>query len=149
MHEITYSFSEEYSGQNKLKVITIDTAAKTVAEMMDIYNLSNDQRLQISDILADHNDEFWSQLLFGIGSSNGSYALVQVAWEQIGNAGEQPYWSWYGYESRVEWCACFVSWCALQCGYIDKGVLPLTVGGSSPVLRGLKFLFAPVYYEWG
>lgn len=20
----------------------------------------------------------------------------------------QPYWSWYGFNSRVEWCACFV-----------------------------------------
>lgn len=36
----------------------------------------------------------------------------------------QPYWSWYGYESRVEWCACFVSWCAEQCGYISAGIIP-------------------------
>uniref|UniRef100_UPI002FDAFC9D CHAP domain-containing protein n=1 Tax=Bacteroides pyogenes TaxID=310300 RepID=UPI002FDAFC9D len=28
----------------------------------------------------------------------------------------QPYWSWYGFESRVEWCACFVSWCYGQAG---------------------------------
>ena len=24
----------------------------------------------------------------------------------------------------MEWCACFVSWCADQCGYIDSGVIP-------------------------
>lgn len=24
----------------------------------------------------------------------------------------------------MEWCACFVSWCAEQCGYIDAGVIP-------------------------
>ena len=31
---------------------------------------------------------------------------------------------WYGFGSRVEWCACFVSWCANECGYIDTGVIP-------------------------
>ena len=36
----------------------------------------------------------------------------------------QIYWSWYGFESRVEWCACFVSWCAEQCGYISAGIIP-------------------------
>lgn len=54
----------------------------------------------------------------------GSQAIVQVALTQEGNAGGQPYWSWYGFGSRVEWCACFVSWCADQCGYLDAGVIP-------------------------
>ena len=30
--------------------------------------------------------------------------------------GGYPYWSWYGFNSRVEWCACFVSWCYNQAG---------------------------------
>ena len=47
---------------------------------------------------------------------------------QIGNEGGQPYWSWYGFDSRVEWCACFVSWCADQCGYIDSGLIPKFAG---------------------
>ena len=38
------------------------------------------------------------------------------------------YWSWYGFNSRVEWCACFVSWCANKCGYIDAGVIPKYAG---------------------
>ena len=54
----------------------------------------------------------------------GNQAIVQVALSQEGNVGGQPYWSWYGFTSRVEWCACFVSWCAEQCGYIDAGVIP-------------------------
>ena len=29
-----------------------------------------------------------------------------------------------GFEARVEWCACFVSWCANECGYLDRGVVP-------------------------
>lgn len=38
--------------------------------------------------------------------------------------GGESYWSWYGFNSRVEWCACFVSWCANECGYIENGVIP-------------------------
>jgi hypothetical protein len=50
--------------------------------------------------------------------------IVAVAQSQLGNVGGQPYWSWYGFDSRVEWCACFVSWCANECGFIDLGVIP-------------------------
>ncbi|GFI11261.1 hypothetical protein IMSAGC007_03734 [Lachnospiraceae bacterium] len=53
----------------------------------------------------------------------GSGAIVQVALTQEGNGGD-AYWSWYGFDSRVEWCACFVSWCAEQCGYLESGVIP-------------------------
>ena len=51
-------------------------------------------------------------------------SIVEVAKKQIGNIGGQPFWSWYGYNSRVEWCACFVSWCANECGYIEAGIIP-------------------------
>ena len=50
--------------------------------------------------------------------------LVTIAISQLGNKGGQPYWSWYGFNERVAWCACFVSWCANECGYIDKGIIP-------------------------
>ena len=50
--------------------------------------------------------------------------IVDVARSQLGKVGGEPYWSWYGFPSRVEWCACFVSWCADQCGYIDSGIIP-------------------------
>ena len=53
-----------------------------------------------------------------------SQLIVEVAASQIGNVGGEPYWSWYGFPERVEWCACFVSWCANQCGYIDAGTSP-------------------------
>lgn len=46
----------------------------------------------------------------------------------MGNVGGQPYWSWYGFGGRVEWCACFVSWCANECGYIDTGIIPKYAG---------------------
>ena len=53
-----------------------------------------------------------------------STLIVEVARSQIGNVGGEPYWSWYGFTERVDWCACFVSWCANQCGYIEAGVIP-------------------------
>ena len=51
-------------------------------------------------------------------------AIVDVAMSQVGNVGGEPYWSWYGFTNHVEWCACFVSWCADQCGYLDSGTYP-------------------------
>ena len=57
-------------------------------------------------------------------TSGGNQAIVEVALTQLGNEGGQPYWSWYGFDGRVEWCACFVSWCADQCGYIESGIIP-------------------------
>ena len=50
------------------------------------------------------------------GTRPGNTAIVDRAKSQVGNVGGQPYWSWYGFSSRVEWCACFVSWCYNQAG---------------------------------
>ena len=50
------------------------------------------------------------------GTRPGNPQLVELAKSQVGNVGGQPYWSWYGFDSRVEWCACFVSWCYNQAG---------------------------------
>lgn len=62
--------------------------------------------------------------VFGrIQTGTGSQAMVQAALTQEGNNGE-TYWSWYGFDSEVEWCACFVSWVAEQCGYLDSGAVP-------------------------
>ena len=58
-----------------------------------------------------------------IPNGAGNQAIVQVALAQEGNRGD-IYWSWYGFSSRVSWCACFVSWCGEQCGYLESGVMP-------------------------
>lgn len=62
----------------------------------------------------------------------GNSQLVNVALTQLGNKGGIPYWSWWGYSSRVEWCAIFVSWCSEQCGMLQDGSMPkfenVTVG---------------------
>lgn len=91
--------------------------------------------VEFSEMIAERNGwssygdkEYVSHVLryyvFGrIPTGTGSQAIVQVALTQEGNGGD-TYWSWYGFAQREEWCACFVSWCADQCGYIEAGVIP-------------------------
>ncbi len=100
----------------------ITVTHKTVDEMADIYNFTADQREMLVELLAEESNGMWSAVLYGIGT--GDREIVTVALSQLGNVGGRPYWSWYGFESRVDWCACFVSWCANECGYLDTGVIP-------------------------
>ena len=104
----------------------ITVSHKTADEMADLYGFNEEQRQQLSELLAEENNSLWSAVLYGISVGDGE--IVTVALSQVGNVGGQPYWSWYGFESRVEWCACFVSWCANECGYIDGGVIPKFAG---------------------
>ena len=62
------------------------------------------------------NSEDLTGVEFVDGSRPGNPAVVDIAKRQVGNVGGYPYWSWYGFGSRVEWCACFVSWCYGQMG---------------------------------
>ncbi|MSA02010.1 CHAP domain-containing protein [Lactonifactor sp. BIOML-A3] len=100
----------------------ITVSHKTAEEMADHFGFNEDQREQMAELLADENNPLWSQVLYGISGGDGE--IVTVALSQVGNVGGEPYWSWYGFSSRVEWCACFVSWCANECGYIEAGVIP-------------------------
>ena len=100
----------------------ITVTHKTADEMADAYNFTADQRARLVELLAEENSGMWSAVLYGIGAGDGE--IVVVALSQLGNVGGAPYWSWYGFESRVDWCACFVSWCANECSYLDAGVIP-------------------------
>ena len=93
----------------------ITVSHKTAEEMADQYNFNADQRKQLAELLADENQRLWCAVLYGIGTGDGE--IVTVALSQIGNVGGAPYW-----------CACFVSWCANECGYIDAGVIPKFAG---------------------
>ncbi len=71
----------------------------------------------------------WAALL-GISMKNGAAfldgnsAMVETARQELGNEGGEKFWSWYGFDSEVDWCACFVSWCADQNGYLSEGKVP-------------------------
>lgn len=78
-------------------------------------------RIAASDVdavIIGHVPHVLRYYVFGrIPTGIGNQAIVQVALTQEGNSGD-TYWRWYGFNARVEWCACFVSWCADQYGYI-------------------------------
>ena len=104
----------------------ITVSHKTAEEMAAQYGFDKEQKEQLAELLAEENRSLWSAVLYGIFTEDG--AIVSVALSQVGNVGGEPYWSWYGFSGRVEWCACFVSWCANECGYIDTGVIPQYAG---------------------
>lgn len=104
----------------------ITVAHKTVDEMASQYGFNQEQKDYLTELLKPENNSLWAAALYGINYSDDQ--IVTVALTQIGIVGGDPYWSWYGFGSRVEWCACFVSWCANECRYIDTGVIPKYAG---------------------
>ena len=115
------------------KVLYIDVRHKSAEEMARKYRFNADQNAQLTELLSPDYNDMWAAALYGITA--GDTAIVDVARTQLGNIGGQPYWSWYGFGSRVEWCACFVSWCANECGYIENGIIP-------------KYAYCPTGADW-
>lgn len=117
-------------------VLTITIKARTPDDMRVFYQLSDQQNGFLDNLLAEENSSLWDDLLTG-----SSEEIVSIALSQVGNIGGQPYWSWYGFNGHVNWCACFVSWCANECGYIQAGIIPrfasCTAGSNWFKTRGL------------
>lgn len=115
----------EEETRETITTIYITVSHKTADEMAAQYGFNEDQMQQLAELLAQ-DSSMWAAVLYGIYGVDDQ--IVAVALSQVGNVGGEPYWSWYGFGSRVEWCACFVSWCANECGYIDTGVIPKFAG---------------------
>ena len=112
--------------------LVISISGKNAQQMAEEYGFDEKQLGYVTELLSDEYSDLWASLSVpGVGSDD----IVAVALSQVGNVGGQPYWSWYGFSSRVEWCACFVSWCSEQCGYIESGAMP-------------KFSYCPTGVEW-
>ena len=112
--------------------LVISVSGKTAQQMAEEYGFDEKQLGYVTELLSEEYSDFWASLSVpGVGSDD----IVAVALSQVGNVGGQPYWSWYGFSSRVEWCACFVSWCSDQCGYIESGIIP-------------KHSYCPTGVEW-
>ncbi|MDD4496361.1 MAG: CHAP domain-containing protein, partial [Eubacteriales bacterium] len=79
----------------------ITVSHKTAEEIADKYGFNAEQRKQLSELLSDENNSMWNTVLYGIAGSDGQ--LAAVALSQVGNSGGDPYWSWYGFTSRVSW----------------------------------------------
>lgn len=135
MNEISYSVDGDpiTSDMSYIEFVMAEPVAlhiqvnsKTAEEMADKYNFNEEQRKQLEELRSEQYASMWNAVIYGV--SAGSSDIVSVASSQIGNIGGEPYWRWYGFKSRVEWCACFVSWCANECGYIEKGIIPKFAG---------------------
>ncbi len=122
---------EETQTVDRTRLI-ISISGKTAQQMAEEYGFDEKQLGYVTELLSEEYSDLWVSLSIPGG---GSDDFVAVALSQVGNVGGQPYWSWYGFSSRVEWCACFVSWCADQCGYIESGVMP-------------KHSYCPTGVEW-
>ena len=122
--EVTENGRKVKKEQNVTKTtLYITTTHLDLEAMMDKKSFTAEQKEMCHALLEDKNNVLWLDVLHGI-SGGANSDIVQVAAEQLGNVGGQPYWSWYGFSSRVEWCCCFVSWCANECGYIEDGIIP-------------------------
>ena len=122
---------EETQTVERIRLV-ISISGKTAQQMAEEYGFDEKQLGYVTELLSEEYSDLWVSLSVpGAGSDD----IVAVALSQVGNVGGQPYWSWYGFSSRVEWCACFVSWCSEQCGYIESGAMP-------------KFSYCPTGVEW-
>ena len=116
----SYNYGEDYLNWAVKKdggytVSNADEYSKKKAEEMGIESYGD--KMYVSHVL-----RYYPYGNYNYGVGNG--VIVKVAEEQVGNIGGEPYWKWYGFNTHVEWCACFVSWCADQCGYIENGIIP-------------------------
>ncbi len=138
-HTVTSTVPTEGGGTEQVTdtvtttTLHISITHRSVDEMANEYGFSTSQRQQLHELLSEENRRLWTALLSGLGP--GDDTIVAVALSQLGNLGGEPYWSWYGFTSRVNWCACFVSWCADQCGYLEADAFP-------------KFSYCPAGIKW-
>ncbi len=135
-YEITDENGNIKTEKKKIKMLHIDVRSKSLQEMIELYNLNTKQKQQLAELRKEEYNSMWSYMLYG--SSAGSNDIVEVAKQYIGNIDGQPFWSWYGFSSRVEWCACFVSFCANECGYIEAGIIPKFAGCESEGVAWFK-----------
>ena len=119
--------------ETEITVLVISVSHKSAQEMAAQLGFDDSQKEQLQELLSPEYDGLWNELLYGVALGSGNGDLVAVAQSQVGNVGGAPYWSWYGFPSRVEWCAIFVSWCAEQCGLLDNGAVPKFAGCGTGV----------------
>jgi len=126
MHNVSFEIKQELRDdsldEEMSTILYINISSKSVSEMMSKYMFTSLQKTQVSDLLDEKFSAMWSSVIYG--TPVGNTDIVQIALTQVGNVGGQPYWSWYGYNKRVEWCAIFVSWVSNEAGYIEKGIIP-------------------------
>ncbi len=108
-------------------VLYISINSKTKESLMDEYGFSESQKKQVNELLDKKYNSLWNSLLYGSLISND---FVNIAMQEIGNIHGEKYWTWYGFNNRVSWCAIFVSWVANQANIMNVSVPRFSVVGD-------------------
>ena len=119
---------EETNVHGIKRVLHIVITGKSKEEIMNKHLFTNVQREQVEELLSSEYSSMWSSVING--TPLGSPSIVELATKRLeeDNKGGETYWRWYGFNERVAWCACFVSWVADQLGYIEANVIPKFAG---------------------
>lgn len=125
VHTTTYTVEVPYN----YYILNVELTSKSIGELQHLMTAEQREMYQVYRATSGNKpmvfgggsiDTGDSEDLSGVefinGTRPGNPAVVELAKSQVGNVGGYPYWSWYGFGSRVEWCACFVSWCYGQVG---------------------------------
>ena len=117
-HEYEYRILHVKLESRPISSLTTELLTPDQLEMYQVYRqtLGNKPLIFGGGSTNTSDSESLEGVEFINGTRPGNPELVELAKRQVGNVGGQPYWSWYGFNSRVEWCACFVSWCYGQMG---------------------------------
>ncbi len=125
--EVKFEMVEDILENNDIqitqkKILYITISSKSIEDMMNMYNFNEKQRKQVEELSNEELNNLWLAPIYG--ANLGSPSIVEIALQEVGNIGGEKYWRWYGFASRVEWCAIFVSWVANEAGYIDSNTIP-------------------------
>ena len=96
-------------------VVFAEEAKEETAEDKEVVVIEN-----VEELLSEKYKNLWNDLLYKMSINN--FKIVELAKKQVGNVGGERYWKWYGFESRVEWCAIFISWLANQIGVLGTSI---------------------------
>lgn len=144
---VTLNMDGLYQLLNEYFEQPIDTlsnmASRTEEQENELQNLKDSYEIcleYIKQVTQDYGGGLTMEDLSGVnfinGSRVGNQAVIDLALSQVGQVGGQPYWSWYGFSSRVEWCATFVSWCMNQTGHSEVKYASCQYGGV-PYFQGM------------
>lgn len=112
--------TERISDDETKTILSIKIVSKSKEEIMNKYHFKEKDINQVNELLSKQYDSLWRNLIYG--SLEGNHQIVEIAKQQVGNVGGEPYWRWYGFDHRIEWCAVFVSWAANKAGVLNDKI---------------------------
>ena len=94
---------ENRTTEQVARLADLESYREIYQEMMMQFGLVSGYGMTIADL----GDIDW------VRSTNRkeNQEVINLALSQVGVTGGYPYWSYFGFGSRVAWCGCFVHWC--------------------------------------